>query len=334
MVTVEEIASLLESDAIFVILVIGGTAIGVKVADLILKKLLTFSKRTKSDLDELIIKSIRVPILLGLTILGIRIGLTRIAFLEPHSELLNQIFAVAWLALVGLMALRAIDVASRVSAIVWFKQSHANVHSFVAPLSKLGKTLLVFFIGLAAIAIFGIDVSEFIFGWGLFGFAIALALQPVLSDVFSGLSIVSQGSYRVGDKLILSSGEVAKITEIRLQNTILQDLKTGNYYSVSNTDLIKQKITILPNGVLPISIPFEVDYNDMQHASDIAMKVGKEVDLLTTAPAVNVLELNSKAKLELLLSISDASKSSEVTNQTSSKLVNELKKEGIQLGQE
>src|SRR5919106_1488313 len=282
-----EIASLFQrNDIIFALVVIVGTTIGVKSSDLLLKNMLNLAKRTKTDLDELIIKSVRIPILVGLIILGAWIGLTQIAFLRPYS--------------------------------------------------RLGKGLIAILIGLAAVAIiFGFDVSQLIFGGGLFGLAIALALQPVLSDIFSGLSIISQGSFRVGDKVILNSGEIAKIIEIRLQNTILQDMTTGNYYySISNTDLSKQKVTLLHDGVLHVSIPFKIDYNDLECASHIAMKVGKETaDSLAATPAVNIVELNEgKAKLELSLWINDIGKRSQVITQTSSKLVSELKKEGIQIG--
>lgn len=336
MVSIAEIASLIQSnDIIFAMVVIVGTVIGVKSSDLLLKKLLNLAKHTKTNLDELIIASVRIPILVGLIILGAWIGLTQIEFLKPYSDLLNDVFSVAWLLLVALMALRVIDVASIVSARIWFRQSKGSVQSFVTPLSRLGKGLIALLIGLAAVAIFfGLDVSQLVFGGGLFGLAIALALQPVLSDIFSGLSIISQGSFRVGDKVILNSGEIAKITEIRLQNTILQDITTGNYYySVSNTDLSKQKVTILHNGVLFVSIPFKIDYNDLERASHIAMKVGKETDSLASAPAVNIVELSGgKAKLELSGWIKDAGKRSQVITQTSSRLVRELKKEEIQIG--
>lgn len=332
--SIEEIASFLQgNDVLFAMIVIGGTAIGVKASDLILKKMLNLAKRTKTDLDELIIKSIRIPIFIGLTLLGVRIGLTQVASLDPYSDLLNQMFSAAWLVLVALMVLRVVDVTSIVLTKIWSRQSKASVQSFVTPLSRLGKALIAFFIVLAAIAVFGIDVSQFIFGWGIFGFAIALALQPLLSDIFSGLSIVSQGSFRVGDKVILNSGEIAKIIEIRLQNTILQDMTTwNNYYSISNTDLSKQKITILHDGVLHVPIPFNIDYNDLERAFDIAMKIGKEADSLASAPTVKILELDGKAKLELSLWINDAGKRSRIITETSSKLISELKKEGIQIG--
>jgi MscS family membrane protein len=337
MISIAEIASFVQrNDIIFAMVVIVGTAIGVKSSDLMLKKMLNLAKRTKTDLDELIIKSVRIPILIGLTILGIWIGLTQIVFLKSYSDLLNDMLSVAWLLLVALMAIRVVDVVSIVSTKVWFRQSKASVQSFVTPLSRLGKGLIAFLIGLAAVAIiFGMDVSQLIFGGGLFGLAIALALQPVLSDIFSGLSIVSQGSFRVGDKVILNSGEIAKITEIRLQNTILQDMTAGNYYySVSNTDLSKQKVTILDGGVLHVPILFKIDYNDLERASHIAMKVGKETDSLASAPAVNIVGLGNggKAKLELSLWINDAGKRSQVITQTSSKLVSELMKERIQIG--
>lgn len=336
MISIVEIELLLHSnDIIFAIVIIVGTAIGVKLADLLLKKMLNFAKHTKTNLDEVIIKSARIPILIGLIILGMWIGITQIGFLKPYSDLLNDVFSVAWLLLAALMALRVIDVASMVYTRIWFRQSKGSAQSFVTPLSRLGKGLVALLIGLAAVAVFfNLDVSQLVFGGALFGLAIGLALQPVLSDIFSGLSIISQGSFRVGDKVILNSGEIAKITEIRLQNTILQDMTTGNYYySISNTDLSKQKVTMLYDGVLYASIPFKINYDDLECALDIAMRVGKETDLLANAPAVNIVELNDgKAKLELSLWIRDINKKSQVVTKTSSKLVSELKKQGIQIG--
>ncbi len=96
MISIAEIASFVQrNDIIFAMVVIVGTAIGVKSSDLMLKKMLNLAKRTKTDLDELIIKSVRIPILIGLTILGIWIGLTQIVFLKSYSDLLNDMLSVA-----------------------------------------------------------------------------------------------------------------------------------------------------------------------------------------------------------------------------------------------
>lgn len=333
---ISEFASVLQrNDILYAVVIMVGTAIGVKLADLMVKKMINLAKQKKINLDELILKSFRIPILVGLIIIGTWVGINQIAFLKPYSILLNDRFSVALLLVVALLALKIIDVVSILSTKIWHRQSKGSAQSFVTPLSKLGKGLIAILIVLAAIAIFfGLDVSQLVFGGGLFGLAIALALQPVLSDIFSGLSIVSQGSFRVGDKVILNSGEIAKITEIRLQNTILQDITLRDYYySISNTDLSKQKVTILHNGMLFVPISFKIDYNDLERAYSIAMRVGKEIDSLTSAPAINIVELDGgKAKLELSLCINDASKRSQVITQTSSILVRELKKEGIQIG--
>jgi small-conductance mechanosensitive channel len=332
MVSIEEIGSFLQgNDIIFVLIVIGATAIAVKIADYILKRISSLTNRTRTDIDDLVIKSIRIPIFIGLILLGARIGLTGVEFLEPYSNLINQLFSVATLALVALIALRIIDVVSVVFSRTWFVQSRADVKSFVTPLSRLAKGVAVLFIGIAAIAIFGIDVDQIIFVWGIIGFAIGLSLQPVLADMFSGLAIISQGTFKVGDRIILNSGEITRIIEIRLQNTLLEDMTTGNHYSISNTDLSKQKVTILHDGVLHVSIPFSIDYDDMKRASDIAVSVGKETDSLSRAPTVNILKLDGKATLDLSLWINDPGRKNQVVTETASRLVNELKKQGIQV---
>ncbi len=56
------------------------------------------------------------------------------------------------------------------------------------------------------------------------------------------------------------------------------------------------------------------------------------MELLASAPTVKILELDGKAKLERSLWINDAGKRSRIITETSSKLISELKKEGIQIG--
>lgn len=93
---ISEIASVLQrNDILYAVVIIVGTAIGVRLSDLMFKKMINLAKHKKINLDELIIKSVRIPILVGLIILGAWIGLSQIAFLKPFSILLDDMFSVA-----------------------------------------------------------------------------------------------------------------------------------------------------------------------------------------------------------------------------------------------
>lgn len=101
-----------------------------------------------------------------------------------------------------------------------------------------------FFI-LSAVVLFalnnlGIKITTILAGFGVGGIAIALALQKILGDLFSSLSIVIDKPFVVGDFIVLDQymGEVEKIG---LKTTRIRSLG-GEQIIISNSDLISTRI--------------------------------------------------------------------------------------------
>lgn len=86
----------------------------------------------------------------------------------------------------------------------------------------------------------GIKVTTILAGFGVGGIAVALALQKILGDLFSSLSIVIDKPFVVGDFIVLEQymGEVEKIG---LKTTRIRSLG-GEQIIVSNSDLIATRI--------------------------------------------------------------------------------------------
>ncbi len=104
-----------------------------------------------------------------------------------------------------------------------------------------GAVLLV--IGLAILSSFGFDVTSIITGLGVAGFAIALALQSLLSDVFASVAISIDKPFTIGDNITVDkiTGTVEKIgikttrirtpegQEVAVPNTKLTSFDVHNY---------------------------------------------------------------------------------------------------------
>jgi small-conductance mechanosensitive channel len=88
---------------------------------------------------------------------------------------------------------------------------------------------------LALLVVFNVDLSGLVVGLGVGGIAIALALQTVLSDVFSAFSIFFDRPFEVGDFVVVGdySGTVKKIG---IKSTRLQLLQ-GEELVISNKEL-------------------------------------------------------------------------------------------------
>lgn len=113
------------------------------------------------------------------------------------------------------------------------------------------------------------NVTAFLTGLGIIGFTIGFALQNIMQNFVSGVILLIQQPFKVGDDVTLSGheGTVLKIglrtTELRLRNGLLAFLP--------NADVLAQPIINYSRSKgfrveLPISIPYEADTEKVRAA--------------------------------------------------------------------
>src|SRR3989344_5740426 len=86
----------------------------------------------------------------------------------------------------------------------------------------------------------GFDVNALIAGLGVAGIAIALALQNILSDVFSSISIYFDKPFKAGDFIILGT-DMGIVKKIGIKTTRIQALQ-GEEIVISNRELTELRI--------------------------------------------------------------------------------------------
>lgn len=86
-----------------------------------------------------------------------------------------------------------------------------------------GLKILIFILGVVAILeLWGIKVGPVIAGLGLFGVAVALGAQDLFKNLISGIMILMERSFTIGD-VILVSGEVEGVVEqIGFRSTLIR----------------------------------------------------------------------------------------------------------------
>ena len=101
-----------------------------------------------------------------------------------------------------------------------------------------GKTLS-FVVWVAALLMvlpeFGIDIAPILAGVGLMGLAVGMAARDIISDFISGLFILLENHYDVGDSVKVAGVE-GKVHEITLRRTILRD-EAGVLHSIPNSQI-------------------------------------------------------------------------------------------------
>jgi small conductance mechanosensitive channel len=91
------------------------------------------------------------------------------------------------------------------------------------------------------INIFGVDIRPILASAGIVGLAIGFGAQSLVKDFVSGLFILIENQYGVGDKVKIGSFE-GKVIKVTMRSTVLMDHEKKVYY-ISN-GLIKDVINM------------------------------------------------------------------------------------------
>jgi small-conductance mechanosensitive channel len=86
----------------------------------------------------------------------------------------------------------------------------------------------------------GVDITALVAGLGVGGVAIALAVQNILSDLFSSLTIVLDKPFIVGDVIRVGEFE-GTVEKIGLKTTRLKSI-SGEHLVIGNADLLQSRI--------------------------------------------------------------------------------------------
>jgi small-conductance mechanosensitive channel len=125
----------------------------------------------------------------------------------------------------------------------------------------------------------GISITPMVAGLGLGGLAVALALQPTLSNFFAGTQIVLDHVVRVGDYIELDSGVKGYVTDIGWRSTRIRTA-FNNMVIVPNSRLADSVITNYygPSMELAVLVEAGVSYSsDLVQVEGVAREVAKEV---------------------------------------------------------
>jgi small-conductance mechanosensitive channel len=107
-------------------------------------------------------------------------------------------------------------------------------------LSVLAKILLWVVAVLLILSSLGYNITSLIAGLGIGGIAVALALQNILGDIFSSLSIYFDKPFKPGD-VIAVSGHTGAVKKIGIKSTRIQTLQ-GEELIMSNSELTKASV--------------------------------------------------------------------------------------------
>ncbi|RCX09217.1 mechanosensitive ion channel family protein [Extensimonas vulgaris] len=205
----------------------------------LVRRLRSLAERTPTPIDEALVYGLEAtrPWLVGAMVLGP--ATAHLPLGAPWSRVVEVITVVGVFVQIGLWAARLIDFWIRRSRQRALKNDPGTatgfaVTSFIARVTLWAIVLLVMLDNL------GINVTALVAGLGVGGIAVGFALQNILGDLFSSLSIVMDKPFQIGH-FIDVDGYVGTVEYIGLKTTRVRAL-SGELLIFSNTDLTKARL--------------------------------------------------------------------------------------------
>lgn len=221
------------------------------------KLLHKWANRTKTNLDNLIINTVKHPSVY------LCIGLALYAGLETAD--LSKKYALYIEKTIHALIILSITVATanllgRLFT-TYVERSDVSVQStgLLNTIVKLSIYLIGFIIILHNL---GISIAPVITALGIGGLAIGLALKDTLENLFAGIHIMTEKSLRVGDFVRLETGQEGYIEDISWRTTRIRMLP-NNMIIIPNSKLA-QSIVVnysLPEKRMSLLIPISVSYS-------------------------------------------------------------------------
>jgi len=113
---------------------------------------------------------------------------------------------------------------SVLATVLLFSWSRAGLRTARIVLEAVASNHHRFEIGMAAyffLLIWGINPTAWLASAGVIGIAVGFGARDTLANLFSGISIIVDAPYKIGDYIVLDTGERGKVTSLGMRSTRL-----------------------------------------------------------------------------------------------------------------
>lgn len=190
-----------------------------KIVDIFLTRFIRrLLKRTTFTLDDQILDIFHTPIFVSIILFGLALATDRLEFPQTVRFVtlsgLKTVAILLWAKAAGRFMKLIVRLLSRDNRRFTLIQDR-TLPLFNNLMAILVVALALYFIFLA----WRINVTAWMASAGIIGLAISFAAKDTLANLFSGVFILADAPYKLGDMIVLDSGERGEVTHIGIRST-------------------------------------------------------------------------------------------------------------------
>jgi len=217
---------------------------------------------------RIFIKHIRRQITLVILVIGFQIGTSRLPFIDVFVKgWLSRLYIAVFVVAATIILWRLLDV-----LVEWYQtevepqRDSRQVDTILTLLHRAGRVLLVTISGITLLSLYNVNVNALVAALGVGGLALSLAAQDTLSNVISGIMIMLDQPFRVGDRIeIQSLGTWGDVVDIGLRSTRIRTRDN--------------RLVIVPNNTISTDQIVNYTYPDPRYRIEIEIGIAYGQDI-------------------------------------------------------
>ncbi len=275
------IGTVAKNDIFTAVVLLAASVIGAGIIYFVLEKYVSkLTKATKTTLDDELLHALKRPLYFAALVVGAYFSLAQVESLQKHSAAVDKLFIVLGVAVGVYTIARLITTLLNWYAANLSAKTETRVDERFMPIVRKVVSVFIYLIGLVVILDqLGIKVTALVASLGVASLAVALALQETLANFFSGLYIMADKPFRIGDFIKTETGEEGFVEEIGWRSTRIK-LRTEVIVVIPNSKLAQSKVTnyCLPEKEANFLVECGVAYgSDLEHVEKVTVSVADDV---------------------------------------------------------
>ena len=241
---------------------------------IVIRQLIRLAEKTTWKGDDILIGSLKGMVFFTAILIGIYAA---VASLQIRPNIMMNIHKLFH----SIIILMLTVIASRI--VVGFVSESSSKVDKIFPASSILRNIIriVMFVigGLLILNNLNISITPILTALGVGGLAVALALQPTLSNLFSGIQIIASKQLLPGQYISLSSGEEGYVEDITWRHTSIKT-PTNNTYIIPNSKISEAIITNFykPSKDLIFTVPVRVAFSsDLESLEKLVIEIATKI---------------------------------------------------------
>ncbi len=222
-----------------------GTAVGVFLLLLLLRRLLTWRfksmvSKSENRLDDFLLPLLKQTRWFSMLVVGLWLGAQFLQLPGETQMWFSRIIRIILTLQIGFWGTGLISFYITWNVSQKIAEDHGEDATTLDAMGLIGKIALWVILALIILDNLNVEISSLVASLGIGGIAVALAVQNILGDLFASLSITLDKPFSIGDFIVVGDFE-GTVDDIGLKSTRVKSL-SGEEVVFSNTDLLNSRI--------------------------------------------------------------------------------------------